>query len=72
VEINYDPAKSDWNARERGIPFDSVSEFDFETALYFIDDRADYGETRRVAVGELRGRELRKYDNAKADDRQGW
>ena len=53
VEVTYDPAKSKRNVRERGLSLDRCSEFDFETALYFEDDRKEYGEVRRVAVGYL-------------------
>jgi uncharacterized DUF497 family protein len=39
--------------RERGLSFDRSSEFDFETAFYFVDSRKEYREKRRVAVGYL-------------------
>jgi len=28
-------------------------EFNFETATYLVDDRMDYGEVRRIAIGHL-------------------
>lgn len=40
-EIEFDPAKSARNQRERGLSFERVAEFDFETALIRIDDRRD-------------------------------
>lgn len=46
-----DPAKSARNVLERGIPFDAVQDFEFETALVAEDDRQDYGEVREVAFG---------------------
>ncbi|WP_225616632.1 BrnT family toxin [Methylomonas albis] len=42
--------------QERRLSFSRANEFDFETAIYLIDDRQDYGEIRRVAVGYLGGR----------------
>ena len=49
--ITYDPAKNERNIRERGISFERVADFDFETAL--IADYSRNGENRRVAVGYL-------------------
>ena len=53
VRISYDPAKNERNIRHRGLSFDSVADFSFETAVYAVDRRKDYGETRFVAVGML-------------------
>jgi uncharacterized DUF497 family protein len=51
VDIEFDPGKSEDNARLRGLPFAMVSEFDFETALIAQDTRSDYGEPRWIALG---------------------
>ena len=56
MEISYDPAKNEKNLRERGLSFDCVAEFDFETAVFSVDDRRDYGEIRHRALGFLNGR----------------
>lgn len=53
MKISFDPAKSERNAAERGLPFDLAGEFDFETAMIDEDDRRDYGETRYLAFGRL-------------------
>ena len=53
MRISYDSAKNQQNVRDRGLSFDSAAEFDFEGALYAVDKRQDYGETRYVAVGML-------------------
>ena len=53
MDVTYDPAKNKRNIRERGLSFDRSSEFDFETAFYFVDSRKEYREIRRVAVGYL-------------------
>ena len=44
VRISYDPAKNQRNIRERRLSFESAAEFEFESALYAIDERQDYGE----------------------------
>jgi len=41
---------------ERGLSFDRVADFDFASALYSVDDRHEYGETRIVAIGYLENR----------------
>ena len=53
VRISFDPAKNERNIRNRGLSFESAAEFDFEGALYAVDERHDYGETRYIAVGML-------------------
>lgn len=56
MEIEYDPNKNEKNIRERGISFEKVHEFDFETALYYVDGRKDYGEKRIIALGKIHER----------------
>lgn len=56
MRISYDPDKNQRNIRDRGLSFDSVAGFAFETAIYAVDERHPYGETRFVAVGMLAGR----------------
>jgi uncharacterized DUF497 family protein len=51
MKIDFDPDKNDKNIRERGLSFEQVAEFDFETALFTIDNRRDYGEVRYRALG---------------------
>jgi uncharacterized DUF497 family protein len=53
VIIEFDLAKSERNARERGLPFDRADEFDWETAIYEEDVRRGYSERRFVALGYL-------------------
>jgi uncharacterized DUF497 family protein len=53
VRISFDPAKDELNIRVRGLSFLAAADFDFERALYAVDDRRDYGETRYVALGML-------------------
>ncbi len=56
MKISFDIAKSERNRDLRGLPFDRANAFDFETALYLVDDRHDYGETRYIAIGYLGNR----------------
>ena len=53
MEITYDPAKNLRNIAERGLSFDQVGEFDFETAVFTVDSRRNYGETRHRVLGFL-------------------
>lgn len=41
MKIEFDPDKSAKNNRERGFLFDKADEFDWETAVYYDDDRFD-------------------------------
>jgi uncharacterized DUF497 family protein len=51
VKIEYDEGKSNKNARERGLPFETANEFDWPNAIYEEDVRKKYPERRFVAVG---------------------
>jgi uncharacterized protein len=51
MKIDFDPDKNTKNILERSLSFERVAEFDFETALFTIDNRRDYGETRYRALG---------------------
>lgn len=53
MRIAFDPIKNERNLRERGLSFERVAEFNFETALYALDERRDYPEPRIVAIGLL-------------------
>ena len=53
MRVHYDPLKNQRNIEERGLSFDDAALFEFETALFHVDERFDYGETRYVALGLL-------------------
>ncbi|SDS58222.1 hypothetical protein SAMN05216198_2275 [Halopseudomonas litoralis] len=53
MNIEFDPAKNQRNIIERGLPFEEVADFEFESALFWIDDRKDYGEQRIRALGYI-------------------
>jgi len=51
MKIEFDPAKSEKNARERGLPFEMVEAFEWETAVSSEDTRFPYPEVRFTALG---------------------
>ena len=55
--LEFDPAKSAQNVRERGIGFERLADMDFETAISVEDTRRDYGEQRLRVLGYI-GRRL--------------
>jgi uncharacterized DUF497 family protein len=52
----FDLDKSEWNRRERGLPFDGVEAFDWASVYIVEDDRKDYGEARFRTFGLIEGR----------------
>jgi len=56
VKIDFDPAKSARNAKERGLPFELVAEVDWSAAHTIVDRRRDYGEARFLAFAPMNGR----------------
>ena len=56
MQIDFDSAKDLRNIADRGLSFEQVSGFDFETARFAVDTRRNYGETRHRALGLLAGR----------------
>ena len=53
MEIAFDPAKNIRNIELRGLSFERVVNFEFETALFSPDQRRDDGEVRIRALGWL-------------------
>ena len=51
MDITFDPAKNALNIAARGLSFEGVANFDFETALIWVDDRRIYPEVRYSALG---------------------
>lgn len=56
MQIVFDPAKNEKNIAERGLSFELVKDFAFDTAIYEADVRQDYGEKRFRALGLLSSR----------------
>jgi uncharacterized protein len=56
MRITFDPDKRTRTLQCRGLDFADAVEVFSGTTLDLIDDRKDYGETRVITVGHLRGR----------------
>jgi hypothetical protein len=54
--ITFDLAKDAINKRKHRISLARTEDFDFDAALYTVDDREDYGEIRYRAIGFLDAR----------------
>jgi uncharacterized protein len=53
MKIEFDRAKSEKNARERGLPFTMVEDFDWGTSYSEEDTRFPYPERRWITTGFL-------------------
>jgi uncharacterized protein len=56
MKITFDPAKRDQTLQDRGLDFANAAEVFAGLTLDAEDRRQDYGETRIISVGHLRGR----------------
>lgn len=56
MAITFDPAKREWTLQKRGLDFADAKLVFAGDTLDVVDDRRDYGETRMISVGHLRGR----------------
>lgn len=56
MKITYDPNKNQRNIDVRGLSFELVEQFDWNTARIWQDTRFDYGETRFNALGFINER----------------
>ena len=56
MKIEFDSAKSEKNARERGLPFEMVDLFDWSAAQAEDDTRHPYPEHRVIATSFLGNR----------------
>lgn len=55
-DISFDPAKSQRNEVERGLPFERVQELEWGSSLVREDMRKNYGERRFLVLGKIHGR----------------
>ncbi len=53
MDIVYDAKKNDANAAKHGISLAEAALFEWDDALLWIDERNDYGEVRRCAIGYI-------------------
>jgi uncharacterized protein len=56
MQITFDDPKRARTLRERGLDFADAAEVFAGVTVDRVDDRQDYGETRIITVGLLRGR----------------
>jgi uncharacterized DUF497 family protein len=54
--IKFDPEKDTINKRKHKISLARAEDFDFDAAIYTVDDREDYGEIRYRALSFLEAR----------------
>jgi uncharacterized DUF497 family protein len=50
VQFDFDPGKDATNLSKHGLSLAAAAELSWDAALVWIDDRADYGEVRMVAL----------------------
>ena len=53
MQIVFDPEKDATNLSKHGVSLGAVAQLDWDAALAWIDDRADYGELRIVALAPI-------------------
>lgn len=53
MEIIHDTAKDQANQAKHGVSLASVSEFEWNEAVIWEDNRQPYGEARMVAIGYI-------------------
>jgi len=53
VDIDFDPDKDATNLSKHGVSLAAAAQLDWDAALVWIDDRADYGELRIVALAPI-------------------
>lgn len=53
VRVTFEPAKNERNVRLRVLSFEQAASFDFGSALFAVDDRKEYAQTRTVAIDLL-------------------
>jgi uncharacterized DUF497 family protein len=53
VYLDFDPEKDATNLSKHGVSLAAAAQLDWDAALAWIDDRADYGELRIVALAPI-------------------
>jgi uncharacterized DUF497 family protein len=51
MRFEWDEKKARSNKAKHGVDFESVWDFDFDTALYAVEETIPYGEERFQAIG---------------------
>lgn len=66
--FQWDPRKSATNEAKHGVSFLQAAQIFRKPILRAVDDRADYGETRFIALGDFDGVVLRVVFTERGDD----
>jgi len=53
VQFDFDPGKDATNLSKHGLSLAAAAELSWGAALVWLDDRADYGEVRMVALAPI-------------------
>lgn len=53
MDYEWDEAKAQLNLEKHGVAFETVHNFEWETALVLEDDREEYGEDRYRSMGYI-------------------
>jgi uncharacterized DUF497 family protein len=53
VQFDFDPGKDATNLSKHGLSLAAAAELSWDAALVWIDNRADYGEVRMVALAPI-------------------
>ena len=53
MQFDFDPGKGATNLSKHGLSLVAAAELSWDAALVWIDDRADYGEVRMVALAPI-------------------
>jgi hypothetical protein len=53
MDIQFDPCKNLSNQAKHGIPLECASQFEWNSAVTWVDDRNVYSEIRFVALGYI-------------------
>ena len=53
MQFDFDPGKDATNLSKHGLSLAAAAELSWDAALVWIDDRADYGEVRMVALAPV-------------------
>ena len=53
MQFDFDPGKDATNLSKHGLSLAAAAELSWDAALVWIDNRADYGEVRMVALAPI-------------------
>ena len=53
MQFDFDPGKDATNLSKHGLSLAAAAELSWDAALVWLDDRADYGEVRMVALAPI-------------------